>query len=661
MPITATPELMQGYANNQLKYKAYKESVELYEDLRVHANGEMPKCLIEERRPSESERIKEYREKIYVPITKPTVSKVITSLSKIRRSQDWSINYDPSKIPAKVAGRKDETLQAYCEEKYPYFKSLTNWTFSVMLKAMLLDANAVMATWPLNLDPGPTEFKKPFTTIFHSDQVLDFSMDDYAVLLSADCCVYRDKDLISREGCVIYVIDDKYVQRWTQVGFDKSMGLQWSYEHGLGFAPIRKLGGIFFRAYDNIYLYESRIQGMVPRLKEAARIYSDLQAEVVQHVHSDKWLYSQTECRHCNGRGYTDDERKGTCKECHGVGYVSTSPYTNMVLRPQSNMEAGQIPTPPAGYIQKSDVALMVDRIKGLVAENLTEALSAINMEYLAETPLNQSGTAKEVDKDELNNFVHSVAEDIVSALDWNYNVINEYRYSDIVPNAEIRSGMLPSIPVPEKFDLLSSTLLLDDFQKAKTAGINPVILNEMQIEYAGKKFYNDHMVKDELETIFSLDPFPSISDEDKMVRLSNEGITLIDYVISCNIQQFVRRAIEENDNFPSMTMEERKKIIMSFAEEVVKKNSVATEIMGGMGDGTGDAASPADLKYTVGGLTGMVEIAKAVASGLYDLDAAVALVSDRFGLTEEEARKQLGTPQLVNTPDQLEKVTQLT
>lgn len=42
-----------------------------------------------------------------------------------------------------------------------------------------------------------------------------------------------------------------------------------------------------------------------------------------------------------------------------------------------------------------------------------------------------------------------------------------------------------------------------------------------------------------------------------------------------------------------------------------------------------------------------MIEIAKAVASGLYDLDAAVALVASRFGISEQEARRQLGTPKI--------------
>ncbi len=581
MPINPTPDLLQQYANLTLKYKGFQVATDLYEDIRVHADGEMPKDVIEERRPSESERIKEYREKIYVPITEATVSKVITSLSKIRRSQDWSIEYNVNAIPGIVAGREGETLQDYCETNYPYFKSVTNWVFSVMLKAMLVDANAIEAIWPINRElQSSTEFLKPFSLIFHSDQVLDYAMDDYAVLLSTDSYIYRDKNNTQREGMVIYIVDTGRVQRWVQVDYDKTMRLEWSYDHGLGYAPIRRLGGVFYKAYDNIFVYKSRIQAMVPRLKEAARIYSDLQAEIVQHVHSDKWLFSNTECRHCNGNGFINGNKSNTCSDCHGVGYVATSPYTNMVLRPPNNVEGmSQIPTPPAGYIQKTDVALMVDRIDQQVKDQLKEALAAINMEFLAQAPLNQSGTAKEVDKDELNNFVHSVAEDIVNAMDWQYQVINDYRYKLLIPSFKDRRAMLPSIPVPEKFDLLSSTLLLDDLAKAKQNGINPVILNELQLEYTAKKFYNDHRVKDELESIFALDPFPNISEDDKMSRLSNEGISLEDYVISSNIQQFVRRAMEEQPTFASLSMADRKRVIAGYAQEIIKNNSAKMSI----------------------------------------------------------------------------------
>jgi hypothetical protein len=56
-----------------------------------------------------------------------------------------------------------------------------------------------------------------------------------------------------------------------------------------------------------------------------------------------------------------------------------------------------------------------------------------------------------------------------------------------------------------------------------------------------------------------------------------------------------------------------------------------------------------------------MIEIVKAVASGVYDLEAAVSLVAQRFGITEEEARKQLGTPQTIQSEAQASKVATLT
>lgn len=578
MPINVTPDIVQQYARNQIKYSAYEETVELYDKLRVHANGEMPEKIIEERRPSESERIKEYRKDIYVPITESTVSKVITSLSKIRRSADWSIDYDPEAIPAIVS--EDETLQSYCEVKYPYFRSVTNWSFSVLLKNYLIDANALQLIMPINLDKAQNEYYRPFSYIYNSTRVLDYKQEDYAVLLSEDQYTYMDKDGAYRtDGVIIFIADTIAIQKWVQVEYSGRMALQYYWPHNLGFLPVRKLGGVFFKAKNDVFIYKSRIQSTVPRLDEAARIYSDLQAEIVQHVHSEKWIYIQTECRHCNGTGRVVKDNCD-CHKCEGRGYVNTSPYSNLVLTPPNNVQTQQpIPTPPAGYIQKSDVALMVDRINNLVNEQIYAALSAINMEFLATTPLNQSGLAKEVDKDELNNFVHSVAEDIVAQMDWTYYVTNEYRYKDVVSSEKERVAMLPRIPVPEKFDLLSSAYLLDELAKAKQNSINPVIMNELQIEYASKKFYNSPRVKDELETVFELDPFPSITEEEKMVRLQNGGITKLDYIISANIQQFVRKAMEEDPQFASKPLLDRRKIIEQYAEEVEESNSVKASI----------------------------------------------------------------------------------
>ncbi len=57
--------------------------------------------------------------------------------------------------------------------------------------------------------------------------------------------------------------------------------------------------------------------------------------------------------------------------------------------------------------------------------------------------------------------------------------------------------------------------------------------------------------------------------------------------------------------------------------------------------------------------MTSIIEVVKAVSSGVYDLEAATALVMDRFGLTYEQAKQQLGTPQQV-TLAEADKVNKL-
>jgi hypothetical protein len=318
---------------------------------------------------------------------------------------------------------------------------------------------------------------------------------------------------------------------------------------------------------------------MIPSLNEAAREYSDLQAEIVQHIHSEKYIYTNTECPVCRGNGTIMGEKDADgnhkkCTHCNGSGNInSISPYGEYLVAPGRKTDEYQLPTPPLGYIQKStEIARLQDE---RVRNHIFDSLSAVNMEFLAETPLNQSGIAKEVDRDELNNFVNSIAEDVVMVLDNVYYFICHYRYSFLVMNREEREKMLPVIAVPEKFDLLNSSLLINEIQTAKTAKVNPVLIKYMEIELARKKYNADSQISCEVECVFELDPLYGYEQDDKMTMLSNGGITERDYIVSCNIAQFVQRAFNENIDFNQKSFAEKQKLITGYADEVIKENSV--------------------------------------------------------------------------------------
>ncbi len=581
MPTTKfNSDQLKNFFSGKYYHKAYSETVRLADEIKIHSDGEYPEKIIEERRPSESKAVKEYREKIWKPITKPVFSKIISSLNKIRRSSDWSIKYNLSKVADRIP--LGESLNDYCEKNLPNFKSITNWAFGVLLKTYLVDSNALICVYPMQEQIEANEFLKPFPYIYYSHQVIDFVEEDYAIVKSTDKVLYTENNQ-QKWGDCYYIITTLSVQRWEQYTSDKDYRLSWEYKHELGFLPVVKAKGIFKEALDGNFIFESRISSIIPHLDEALREYSDLQAEVVQHIFSEKWEFVSDECPQCKGKckipGTGFMSKDIDCPTCDGTGNKARGPYTTLQLKPPMAGEAN-FPTPPIGYVQKQIEIVKIQDER--IDKHIYKALASINMEFLEKTPISESGVAKEVDRDELNNFVNSIAEDIVAVLDSVYYFINEYRYKLLIPNLEDRIEMLPTIAVPEKFDLLSSTYLETQLQTAKSNKVNPVIINALEIEYANKKFNNDSFIRDKVALILQLDPLAGISEDDKMIRFSNKWITKECAIISANIQEFISRAIEENgDLFFKMQLKDKKALMQKYAQEQIKSDSSVAEILG--------------------------------------------------------------------------------
>lgn len=557
----------------QSKHPNYKKSVDIAKELRVHYDGDMPEDIIEKRRPNEPEDVKKYRKDIYVPITQHPISKVITSLGKIRRSKDWVIDYN-TVVPSGV--REGESLEDYCEKNYPGFTSLTNWVFSELLSEYLLDANCIIAVVLKKKQEHETEYETPVVEIFRSENVIDYVEGEYVILKSRDVVPYSTPAgrYTYNDGEIYYVITPDKIVRFEQEGKNKQFAITVDYEHGIGEMPAFKAGGVFKERVNNDTIYKSRISAMVPHLKEASREYSDLQAEIVQHIHSEKYYYTTTDCNHCHGTGKITKDK--ACESCNGTGLTyAISPYGQYLIKQK---ELGTAPNPPIGYVQKdTSIARLQDE---RVDKHLYKALQSINMEFLAETPLNQSGVAKEVDKDELNNFVNAIAEDVVRILDNVYKYICEYRYKISVPNEDERNGMLPTISVPERFDLLGADYLIAELEKAKTANVNPIVIQNMEVEYLRKRYNANQEVADELEVVYEIDPLPATKEEDKLVMLNNGGISQLDYIVSCNVVRLARKALLENEDFYSLDKEKKREKIYTYADEILKETSAKTNVM---------------------------------------------------------------------------------
>jgi hypothetical protein len=575
-----TGDLYKRFIAGSERHPNYDETVNLAAKLIVHADGLVPDKLINGRRPSESEAIKDYRKKIYAAVTKNPINKVITSLGKIRRSADWSIGYDRENIPP-VLG--DSTLEDYCERHYPQFTSITNWVFTELLKRYLTDANGIYAVVPLRMPETAAEYISPMAYFFSSKNVIAYEPGEYAVLLSSETSRYTSPQgrYTYANGNVFYIITANEVVKYEQNASGAGgYAVTMSYEHALGYLPADKAGGLFLKRQNNDIIYESRIAVMTVSLDEAAREYSDLQAEVVQHIHSEKWQYATDDCPACKGTGLTRDTdgKPCTCPTCQGTTRtVNTSPFGVTTIAMQNRLSEYQLPAPPLGYVLRdvNIVRIQAERIWN----HIYSALAAINMEFLAETPLNQSGTAKEVDRDELNNFVNGVAEDVVRIMDNIYRWICDLRYSFAVPDPEKRAALLPVINVPERYDLLSASHIMNEITALKTANANPLVISALEIDFVRKKFAADPEAADRLRAVLELDPLPGMSADDKMSYSAAGAIRETDYVTSANIVRFVARAFNEHRDFLKKTFDEKTAILEGYAKKIIDENSATAKV----------------------------------------------------------------------------------
>lgn len=576
------PAEVTAYFKGEKKSVFYQDAKDKHDDFLPHSDGVKPMRIINKQRPNEPEIVKEFRLEIWEPITKPTFSRVVSSLGKIRRSSDWSIIYPDEEFNLIREGNE---LESYCEKDFPYFTSVTNWIFGVFLKSYLIDSNGVVLVMPLSTDIDETEYLQPFTNIYSSCDVIDFKSEEYAVLNVSEGCIYKDEKGNAHKGKSILFVTSMRIERRDQIDERGNSSIVYEYDHNLGFMPAFKNGGVICNSNQNTYLYESKISGILPNLNEAVAEYTDLQAGKRLNIYPERWEYSNHECPKCKGTGIINNQswrpgqpaalRQHACGSCVN-GYIPSGPFSKMVVKPV-DVTKQAVPTPPAGYIEKDiEIIRLMDES---VDKHIYKALAAINFQFLDQVPMNQSGVAKEVDKEELNNTVHSIAEDIVAMMDNIYKSNAYYRYSKLYPIEEI-DKMLPKIPVPEHFDLISSQYMQEEIDRARKAQINPLLISEMEVEFSGKRFPMDSEVNKVIRLAHKLDPLPGRTVEEKIGMSSNKTITRQSNVISDNIVYFIRRALFENQDFETWDLSRQEKLLASYADQQISAMDEAAKLI---------------------------------------------------------------------------------
>lgn len=570
----AAIDIKQFVKDTNNRHPFYADTVKLFEQLNNHYTGTYDKELIETRRPSESDLIKAYRKKISTSITFAPFNKVISSLQKIRKSQDYVIKFD-SDIPSIIT--EQESLENYTTLNFPKYTSLDNWIWNVCFAHHLVDSNGISLIIPTNIEKDDNEYYKPFPLLFRSDQILDYKEGQYYVLLSDEKHRFYSSGSFKNNGLVLYYVDTEGVYKYEQIDLNFNFK-ETPFIHGLGETPVVHLNGVVLKDIMGNKLCRSRLSPLLPRFREADREYSDLQAEVVQHIHSTYWAYDGRDCKKCKGTG--EIPKKGAapikCDSCNGHGIIPFNPYENISVKPPAAGESSA-PTPPAGYLQKQiDIAVLQDK---RVHDHIYHGLAGINCEFLAVVPLLQSGVAKEVDRAENKNFTYSVCEDIIRITDEHFRITALYRYGGIITDEQELKSLLPTIPIPEKYDIIPSDYISSEMLRLKQGKANPLIIAATETEYVSKRFNTDPDLRDVVEACFTLDALSGRDEADLTIQLMNGGISKLKYTIHSNIKEYVEMAMDENADFLKLDRKDQKEIIKKYAEVDLKESSARERV----------------------------------------------------------------------------------
>ena len=449
-----------------------------------------------------------------------------------------------------------------------------------------------------------------------------------------------------------------------------------TYPPGSGSLPAFRLGGLprprayAAEGYDGTVLYESFFAGALPHFDYTVVLQSNQQVSYFHHVYPEYEAIEANECKTCAGGHKTYQHGLGidhcvlknneyVCRDCQGTGYVAASPFLQRVLSLEAfrnlTQDGVSIPFPSKQYITKpvEILTLLGDK----VTEERYRAYAALNMEFLAEVPEAQSGVAKTIDRAEANNTVATIARNFYGrVLKYTYWFVLEQRYStflgvspeaDMYDREQALKPYMPAIKPPTRFDIVSATMVAEELKAARDAGVSTAITQGLQFEYAAKQFDGDDYQKTLAILTIEHDPLPGLTVGEKLNICMAQPQQAIDSNLSIYITELVREALTTKDGFAELTWKEQHDELLKLAAMKMPQLEVGEVAVDGEDPAALLAKGQTELRTTVGGLQGMIDIAKAVASGVYDLEAAVALVIDRFGVTEEQARDQLGTPQL--------------
>ena len=621
--------------------EVYKDTIKEHDRVRVHAESDcFPYEILRSKAPNQQPEEWEYQKGLYEPTTNTEWSRALNRTKAIGNSQNYSIKWP------------NDEQREYFYGDYPGYHSIEAFFFDIVREKKINYPNQVAAVmpayWPtvVRTDEEGNEYEaiddtvqlEPVVKIWEEEYIVKFKRNEYCLIWREDEHSYYYQDGKEAKGAIFYYFDQNEIREIYQVGKLNDgtpvMEERTLIAHNMGFLPCWKLGG---KAVidDGEVLYRSHFSDAIPHLNQVVRMESNLMMSTYRLAFPiiiavvDRCRNVSMEKGPCNGGKYADGT---TCEACNGSGKNLNHSPTGIYEVAATIGAAGEenkLPMTPPIQFAAPDTAIL-DHLQRQIDNKRRQAFGIFFEPEQADAG---TATGKQIEKEEFQMFLTQFSREFFQLMDMAIEAIGAMRYG-----AEFEK---PEIKMPQNFNFRTYEDITGELATAIEKSLPNTYVGELMKELGYTRFGTSDQATRMIDAQLKIDRLWNVTPLELRAMVGSTA-TVQEAILHTSFFTIVAQAQQDNEGFWELPTERQKEICLEIADQMALPFTAAA----------GGATN--ELSKTVGGLTGFIQIAQAVASGLYDLDAAVQFVSRTYGISEERARIELGTPQL---PDDFQAV----
>lgn len=627
-------------------YPTYKLRKELRESVEIHAvKGVFPEKLFRLRSPNETDEEIKYRRDAYKQTTLPVFIDYLGVQQRAFSDSNWSIEYAPDND---VYIMSEETFQKYVEEI-----NLEGFVFNLVVPNKGIDANAVLCIKPEIMDEVIADDEQPLYEpkpyIYPCYAIQSYEEHKWYMIDTGRKSTVTFGSNVEESGYIFEFYDENNI--WEVVQFGKkneyTFRITLIFTHNAGRVPVKRLSGVA-TLVDNELVWQSPFCYATDNLDLVALDNSNLQISKARTAFPIPVMYGipcefedATGNRCVDGKLTNEHGEQSNCSSCGGTGLKTRLGVNRTVLlnpaTPASDGDS-KLTQDPLKYVSPSPEIL--DFLRKEISENEQRARKILHLPDADDNIKSNEGQTATGSGNKLKSlyaFIKPISDQVFDLYEFALNEIGWQRYGE--------NFNKPKINRPIYFDFKTEADYIADIESARKSELPAYAIRQSILAYLKTFYFTDSISSKAINLIDYCDRLLGI-DNDEITTMGAKGLVApYEIIIHYSAWTLLQNLLSENPDFFEQEASIQKEQFIQSAKDMAKDLVARDEVIDAL---TSDSSS--QLKSTVGGLVGMIEIIKAVSSGIYERDAAVQLVMERFGLTQEQAERQVGNPKVITS-----------